>query len=237
MMTYNFANEGLRAQKTTNFLAGFVLALGALFVALEYTQREVKIVDEDIIYDYKVEEDMIPLTFHQEAVPAPPPAAAPTVAEIINEVQDDMVLIDEEYDIVDDNTLTSLTKGPGIANQVTDGPGIDKYGPKPEPIEIIRDFVPIPAEPPYNIYEWLKKNLKYPVICQEQGIQGRVLVRFVVNKDGSIEQVEIRRSPDNNLSNEALRVVNLMPKWNPARNEENEAVRSYFTLPITFRLN
>ncbi len=92
MVTYNFANEGLRAQKTTNFLAGFVLALAALFVALEYTQREVKIVDEDIIYDYKVEEDMIPLTFHQEAVPAPPPAAAPTVAEIINEVHYYIVL-------------------------------------------------------------------------------------------------------------------------------------------------
>lgn len=236
MVTYNFANEGLRAQKTTNFLAGFVLALAALFVALEYTQREVKIVDEDIIYDYKVEEDMIPLTFHQEAVPAPPPAAAPTVAEIINEVQDDIVL--------PENEIITFNDALANADKIGDGSGVDEKGtgtifatdaPIREPIEIVT-FPDTPAEFPGDINKWLSQNLRYPAICQEQGVQGRVIVSFVVKIDGSIDSIRIRHSPDNNLTNEALRVVNLMPKWTPAL-KDNKYVPSYFTLPILFRLN
>ena len=68
-------NEELRGQKSTNMLIGYVLALAAMFVAFEYTQREVKVVEEDKIYDYRMEEDMIPITQQQEVV-APPPAAA-----------------------------------------------------------------------------------------------------------------------------------------------------------------
>ena len=75
-------NEELRSQKSTNMLIGYVLALAAMFVAFEYTQREVKVVEEEKIYDYRMEEDMIPIT-KQEVVVAPPPAAAPTVMEFI----------------------------------------------------------------------------------------------------------------------------------------------------------
>ena len=84
--------------------------------------------------------------------------------------------------------------------------------------------------------KWLAEHLKYPSICQEQGVQGRVFVSFVVNKDGSIVDVEIKRSPDPNLSKEAERVVKSMPKWKPAR-QGNRTVRSRFNLPVMFRLN
>ena len=84
--------------------------------------------------------------------------------------------------------------------------------------------------------KWLSENLKYPSICQEQGVQGRVVVRFVVNRDGSIVDVEIVRSPDPNLSKEAERVVKAMPKWKPAR-QGNKTVRSRFNLPVKFHLN
>jgi protein TonB len=70
----------------------------------------------------------------------------------------------------------------------------------------------------------------------EEGVQGRVVMNFVVNKDGSIVDVKISRSPDPRLSEEALRVVNLMPKWKPAR-QDGKAVRSRFALPVMFRLN
>ena len=74
------ANEELQGQKSTNMLIGYVLSLALMFVAFEYTQREVKVVDDSKIYDYNIEEDMIPIT-HQEEQMAPPPAAAPTVME------------------------------------------------------------------------------------------------------------------------------------------------------------
>ena len=85
-------------------------------------------------------------------------------------------------------------------------------------------------------FKWLSEHIKYPSICQEQGVQGRVMVAFVVNKDGSIVDVKTLRSPDPNLSKEAERVVKMMPKWKPAR-QGNKTVRSRFNLPVMFRLN
>lgn len=235
MMTYSFANEGLRGLKTTNFLLGFILALGALFVALEYTQREVTAVDGDIIYSFQMEEDMIPLTIHQEVMSAPP-AAAPTVMEFINEVQDDIVLQEDELFTFNDALANVGNVGTGV--------GVDEKGgglivatdaPIPEPFEIVT-FPDAPAEFPGDINKWLSQNLKYPAICQEQGVQGRVVVSFVVKLDGSIDSIKIRHSPSPYMSAEAERVVKMMPKWTPAL-KDNKYVPSYFNLPILFRLN
>lgn len=84
--------------------------------------------------------------------------------------------------------------------------------------------------------KWLRDHVRYPSICVEQGVQGRVIVSFVVNRDGSIVDAHVMRSPDQHLSDEALRVVNGMPKWKPAR-FGNKMVRSRFNLPIMFRLS
>ena len=83
--------------------------------------------------------------------------------------------------------------------------------------------------------KWLSEHIKYPSICREQGVQGRVIVSFVVNKDGSIVDVKTLRSPDENLAKEAERLVKIMPKWKPAR-QGNKTMRSHFQLPIQFRL-
>ena len=105
--------EDLRSQKSTNILIGYVLALAAMFVAFEYTQREVKVVEEDKIYDYRMEEDMIPITQQQEMV-APPPAAAPTVMEFINEVEDDTELPEEEVETTEEtNQAITAVVGTG----------------------------------------------------------------------------------------------------------------------------
>ena len=83
--------------------------------------------------------------------------------------------------------------------------------------------------------KWLSRNIKYPEICEKLGIQGRVIVKFVVERDGSICDVKVIRSPDENLSAEAVRVVSSMPKWKPAK-FAGKTVRSRFYLPIAFRL-
>jgi protein TonB len=82
---------------------------------------------------------------------------------------------------------------------------------------------------------WLQKNLKYPAAAQENGIQGRVLVSFIVNKDGSIVEPKIIRSVDPSLDKEAARVVSSMPRWKPGK-QRGKAVRVKYTLPVTFRL-
>ncbi len=85
------------------------------------------------------------------------------------------------------------------------------------------------------LMKWLSNNIRYPESAQQNDIQGRVVVKFVVEKDGSIGQASIVRGVDRDLDREALRVVKKMPKWQPGKNN-GVAVRSYFNLPVTFKL-
>ena len=85
------------------------------------------------------------------------------------------------------------------------------------------------------LMQYLSSNIKYPVIAEENGIQGRVICTFVVEKDGSITDVKIAKSVDPSLDKEAVRVVKSMPKWIPGK-QNGSAVRVKYTLPVTFRL-
>ena len=86
------------------------------------------------------------------------------------------------------------------------------------------------------LMNYLSQNIKYPVKAEEKGIQGRVLVEYVVGKDGYISDVRVTKSVDPSLDKEAIRVVKGMPKWIPGE-IDGEAVTVRYTLPVTFRLN
>ena len=86
-----------------------------------------------------------------------------------------------------------------------------------------------------KMYAWLTKNLRYPEIAQQNGIQGRVIVQFVVEKDGSISGVAVAKGIDKDLDREAIRVVKSMPKWQPGKNN-GQPVRAKYTLPVMFKL-
>lgn len=86
-----------------------------------------------------------------------------------------------------------------------------------------------------NVNQWLASHLQYPAVAAENGVQGKVIVRFVVGKDGSVSQASVVRSVDPALDREALRAVNSMPKWNPGMNNGQPAA-VWFTLPVTFKL-
>ena len=85
------------------------------------------------------------------------------------------------------------------------------------------------------LMSWLSENIKYPVIAAENGVQGRVIVQFVVSKTGSISDVKVVRGVDPSLDREAVRVVSAMPKWTPGR-QNGTTVNVRYTLPVTFRL-
>lgn len=85
------------------------------------------------------------------------------------------------------------------------------------------------------LMDFIKKNLRYPEFLAESCIQGRVTLSFVVEKDGSITDIQEMRSPSEYLTEEAIRVVKLMPKWKPGK-QRGQAVRVKYMLPITFRL-
>lgn len=112
-----------------------------------------------------------------------------------------------------------------------------KPEPKPKEDEI---FVAVEQQAEFPggqaaLMKWLSNNIRYPEAAQQNDIQGRVIVKFVVEKDGSIGNATIVKGVDKDLDREALRVVKKMPKWQPGKNN-GQAVRSYFNLPVTFRL-
>jgi protein TonB len=85
------------------------------------------------------------------------------------------------------------------------------------------------------MFQFLRDNMKYPIEALDEGIQGRVLVQFVVNKKGSIKDIEVYKSVHPLLDKEAIRVVKSMPKWNPGM-QKGKPVRVKYTMPIMFRL-
>jgi protein TonB len=86
-----------------------------------------------------------------------------------------------------------------------------------------------------ELFKFLSNNVKYPVIAQENGIQGRVICQFTVNKDGSIVDVVVVRSVDPSLDKEAIRVIKSMPNWSPGK-QRGKPVRVKYTLPVNFKL-
>ena len=94
----------------------------------------------------------------------------------------------------------------------------------------------MPSFPGGNVQKWISKNVKYPVLAMENGIQGKVYIQFVIEKDGSITDVKVVRGVDASLDKEAVRVVKAMPKWKPGK-QRGKPVRVSYTLPINFQLS
>ena len=110
--------------------------------------------------------------------------------------------------------------------------------PKPEVATKVFDVVEeMPSFPGGNaaLMSYLNSNTKYPVVAQENGVQGRVIISFVVERDGSISDVKVARSVDPSLDREAQRVVKSMPRWTPGK-QNGQTVRVKYNVPVVFRL-
>lgn len=150
------------------------------------------------VADEPVDEEIIPIT-QQMMKPPPPPPPAPKLTDLI-EIVDQELDIDEELEIQDAEA--------DVENRTDysydyDGAGYDEgdYG-EEDVFQVVEDMPTFPGD----INKWLGKNVKYPVIAQENNIQGRVTVQFVIEKDGSITDVKVLRGVDPSLDKEAVRV-------------------------------
>ena len=111
--------------------------------------------------------------------------------------------------------------------------------PTPEP-KVEQVFTAVEQMPEFPggqqaLMKFLSSNIRYPQMALANDIQGRVVVKFVVEKDGSVSDVQVVRGVDKDLDKEAVRVVKSMPKWQPGKNN-GQAVRCYFNLPVTFKI-
>ena len=227
----------LEGTKGTGLLIGYIVALSAMFACFEYTTRTYE--ENDVVYattSYVSEEEIIPITQPIFTAAPPPPAETPAVAEILDIVDNNTDIEEEKIETSEDTH--DATPGPSApvhsgAAMVVPGP-VAEEGDEGEIFEVVEQNPSFPGGD-QALMDWLRKNLKYPQSAQDNNIQGRVLVQFVVNKDGSIVDPKIIRAADPALDKEAMRVVQAMPKWIPGK-QRGKNVRVRFTLPVTFRL-
>ena len=205
-----------------------MLILAAVFVAFEWTERDKQVTTDTGVVEPIFEEEMIPITEEEpEQKQAPPPPEAPKVEEVIQIAENDANV--EETTIKsseDDNTAVEIKYIE---------PVVEEEEPVEEEIFMVVEQMPEFPGGMAELMKFLSKNIKYPTIAQENGIQGRVIVQFVVNQDGSIVDPIVMRSVDPYLDKEALRVISTMPKWKPGM-QRGKAVRVKYTVPVTFRL-
>ena len=215
----------LEDKKIIYVLMGFIFVLSLCYVALEWTEKEVskyEVTDSEFLFEEEVEIQQT----SQETPPPPPPPAVQEV-EVLNVVEDNVETESIEINTEDDKEAEVVIAAPVEAPV------------EEEEEEVV--FVVVESMPEFPggtqaLFKYLSENVKYPVIAQENGIQGRVICQFVVNKDGSIVDVEVVRSGgDPSLDKEAVRVIKSMPKWKPGK-QRGKAVRVKYTVPVNFKL-
>lgn len=217
----------IETQKLTAILMGVVVAVSLLFFAFEWSS-ETKKLDESIIVQDVLAEEEIEITRRDPTPPPPPPPPAPETPEIIQVVEEK---VETRIEI---NTEDDASKRQMEAY-------VPPPPPKPKVEEVTEEiFVVVEEQPEFPggntaMMKFLSDNIKYPVIAQENGIQGRVITNFVVERDGSITDVQVVRGVDPSLDKEAIRVIQSMPRWKAGR-QRGSAVRVRFTLPVVFRL-
>ncbi len=206
---------------------GLVISLGLTLLAFEWTSKVDQAASLGTVAQQEVEDEIIPIT-RQEEVKPPPPPPPPKVVEVLTIVDDDTE-IEDELDIedteADDQTVIDVA--PVIQQE-------EEEAEESEVFFIVEDMPEFPGGE-LALRKFIANAIKYPVIAQENGIQGKVYVNFVVDKDGSVSNARIARGVDASLDKEALRVVNTLPKWKPGM-QRGKPVRVSYTVPISFVL-
>ena len=224
------AKVNLEQHKTVWLLIGFIMVFAVLFVAFEWTtfeDKEARIIataPPPAIEEPEVLKEIQIQVKHQ----LPPPPQAQKPAEVIEIIKDE--IDQQESEIISTEDVVDVAEVSEEGMIVVDD--------EPEEEQVFQ-VVEQPAEFPGGMqamYKWLSDNIQYPRISRDNNSQGKTILRFVVNSDGSIQGIEvIKSSGDMYLDKEAVRVVGEMPRWSPGK-QAGKAVRCWFTLPVMFRL-
>jgi periplasmic protein TonB len=205
---------------------GLTVALAIVLLAFAYAPKEddtSSLMSSEVIEE-EIEE--IPQT-NQAKPPPPPPPPPPEVIEVEDdiEIEDQPDLFDQELDIED------VIESPAY---VPAAPVIKEEPKEPEIFVVVEQMPEFPGGDK-ALYEFLAKNIKYPAVAKDNGIEGKVYIKFVINEDGSVSQATVARGIGGGCDEEALRVVKDMPKWKPGK-QRGKNVKVWYTLPVYFKL-
>ena len=217
----------LENKKTTNLLVGAIIILAILFVGFEWSERDKQVTTDTGIAEVLFEEEIIPITEQEQPKQAPPPPEAPKVEEVLEIVENDADVEESTIQASDDTQAAVEVKYTPVEVE-------EEEVEEQQIFQVVEEMPEFPGGMG-ECMKFLGKNIKYPTISQENGVQGRVIVQFVVNRDGSIVDPVVVRGVDPYLDKEALRVISMMPKWKPGK-QRGKAVRVKYTVPVMFRL-
>ena len=217
----------LDSKRLTFTLIGLVLSLFIIWRVFEVKSYDKRSLDNLQRTVEVIEEEMVEIT-KQEQPKAQPPAPKPQVTQI--------QVVEDDVDVEDDIDINADVSQEEVIEEYTYQP------PEIEEEELVEAeiFTIVQEQPEFvggtaKMLEYIQKNIKYPMMARESDIQGTVYVYFVVEPDGSISNVKLARGIGAGCDEEAIRVVNSMPKWKPGK-QRGTAVRVSFTLPIIFKL-
>lgn len=204
---------------------GLVVSLLLVIAAFAYTPKEYRI---EIVTEYvaPVEEEITEVTRQDQKPPeAPKKVEVKMITDMLEVVTNDTkITTDVDFAEFDENTEV-----------------IQQVEVKEEVIEDDQPFLIAETMPSFQggdlnkFRTWVQQNIRFPQIALENGIQGRVVLSFVIEKDGRLTNIQVLQSPDRSLSDEAIRVLSKSPKWSPGK-QRNQVVRVKYTLPVDFRV-
>ena len=196
---------------------GLVISLCLVIGAFAYTPKERKIEKMDL-QTAVVEEEIVEITRQDQKPPEPPKRVeVKVIADLLQVVTND-TKITTEVDFAEFDENTEVIQQVEVAE------------------ETIEETMPSFQGGDLNTFRnWVQQNVKFPQIALENGIQGRVVLSFVIEKDGRLTNIQVLQTPDRSLSEEAIRVLNKSPKWSPGK-QRNQVVRVKYTLPVDFRV-
>lgn len=205
---------------------GLIIGLALMLVAFEWKSYDKTVMDMGERQAEDITEEIIPIT--EQKIKPPPPAPVQQVVKI-NIVEDD-VEVDDDLDIdVEADQNTEVDEYIAPVQQEDE-----------ESAEETQIFMVVESMPEFPggeaaLYKFLAENIKYPQMAKESGIQGRVFVTFVVERDGKVTDVRVLRGIGGGCDEEAIRVVKNMPKWAPGK-QRGKSVRVQYNLPVKFTL-
>ena len=204
---------------------GLVVALILVIAAFAYTPKEYRIEKPDLNYG-PVEEEITEITRQDQKPPEMPKKVE------MNVITDMLQVVTNDTKITTDVDFAEFDESTEIVQQVV----VKEEEIVEEEIFVTAETMPSFMGGDLGVFRnWVQKQLNYPPIAQENGIQGKVIIQFVVEKDGRLTNVQVLSTPDRSLSEEAVRVLQLSPRWSPGK-QRNQPVRIKYTLPVDFRI-
>ena len=204
---------------------GMIISLLIAWLAFEHKSYDKREIDESLLNrEVVLDEEMVEITKQEEQKPQPVEAPQQTTQ---------LEIVDDDVETEDLNINAEVEQNEVIEEYVAPEV-VEEEVSETEIFQIVEEMPSFPGGEG-KLMEYVAKNIKYPQIARETGIQGRVFVGFVVEPDGSISNVKLLRGIGGGCDEEAMRVIKSLPKWKPGK-QRGKPVRVSYQIPVFFKL-